>query len=176
MGFLHRAEVRPLEVLHESQLELVTIGELADHRRDALEAGQLACPEAALTGDELVAVEGLGHEDRLQDAVLADARGEASSSSWSMRWRGCRGFGRIRSIGISVVAACWLRCGISGGQATTEAALTLGADGHRTPPVATGAGRGRGWLRPAEPWAGAAVGVGDRGVTIATRSSAASAA
>ena len=75
-GLLDRAEIRALEVLDEGDLELVAIGELADHRGNALEPGQLAGPEAPLTGDELVAVERLGDEDGLEHAVLADARCE----------------------------------------------------------------------------------------------------
>ena len=52
-----RAEVGALEVLDEGELELVPVGELADDGGDALEAGEPGRPEAALAGDELVAVE-----------------------------------------------------------------------------------------------------------------------
>ena len=74
---LDRVEVRALEVLDERDLELVAVGELADDGRDPLEAGRdRGRADAALAGDELVAVERLGDEDRLEHAVLADARGE----------------------------------------------------------------------------------------------------
>ena len=42
--------------------------------RDAIEPGRLGRAQAALAGDELVAGRGLGHEDRLEDAVRGDAR------------------------------------------------------------------------------------------------------
>ena len=71
-----RVEVRALQVLDERDLELVAVGELADERRDPLEAGEAGRTHAPLAGDELVAVERLGHEDRLEHAVLADARRE----------------------------------------------------------------------------------------------------
>ena len=57
VGGLERVEVVALEVLDERQLELVAIGELADDRRDPLEAGRLGGAKTALAGDELVAVE-----------------------------------------------------------------------------------------------------------------------
>ncbi len=75
-GLVDRVEVGALDVLDERDLELVAIRELADERRDALEAREPGGAHAALAGDELVAVERLGDEDRLQHAVLADARGE----------------------------------------------------------------------------------------------------
>ena len=71
-----RVEVRALDVLDERDLELVAVRELADERGDALEAREAGGAHAALAGDELVAVEGLGDEDRLEHAVLADARRE----------------------------------------------------------------------------------------------------
>ena len=76
IGRLDRVEILALEVLDERELELIAIGELAHERRDALEAGGLGRPQAPLAGDELVAVDRLGHEDRLEDAVLGDARRE----------------------------------------------------------------------------------------------------
>ena len=68
---LERIEILALEVLDEGELELVAVGELADDRGDAFETGRLRSPEPALPGDELVAVDRLGDEDRLEDAVLA---------------------------------------------------------------------------------------------------------
>ena len=69
-----RVEVLALEVLDERELELIAIGELADDGRDAIEAGGLCRAQPPLAGDELVAVDRLGDEDRLEDAVLRDAR------------------------------------------------------------------------------------------------------
>ena len=73
---LDRVEVGALHVLDERDLELVAIGELADERGDVVEAGEARRAHATLAGDELVAVEGLRDEDRLEHAVLADARRE----------------------------------------------------------------------------------------------------
>ncbi len=70
-GRLDRVEILALEVLDQRELELVAVGELADDGRDALEPGRWRGPQPALAGDELVAVDRLGHEDRLEDAVLA---------------------------------------------------------------------------------------------------------
>ena len=71
IGGLDRVEILSLEVLDQGELELIAIGELANESRDAVETGRLGRPEAPLTGDELVAVDRLRHEDRLKDAVLA---------------------------------------------------------------------------------------------------------
>ena len=76
IGGLDRVEILALEVLDEGELELIAIGELAHESRDAIEAGGLRRPKPPLTGDELVAVDRLGHEDRLEHAVLRDARRE----------------------------------------------------------------------------------------------------
>ena len=111
---LDRVEVRALEVLDERQLELLAIGELADDRRDALQAGQPRGADAALAGDELVAVEGLGDEDRLDDAVLADARGERLELGF-VAFAGAAdagSAGSARAGSRSVPAAVGPRCGI----------------------------------------------------------------
>ena len=114
LGRLERVEVLALEVLDERELELVTIGELADDRRDPLEAGGLRGTKAALAGDELVAVDGLGDQDRLEDAVLRMLSVSEARPASSKRFRGWCGFGRTRSIGISMAPPCpGLRCGIS---------------------------------------------------------------
>ena len=75
-GLVDRVEIGALDVLDERELELVPIGELAHQGGDALEAGEASRADTSLPGDELVAVDGLGHEDGLEDAVLADARAE----------------------------------------------------------------------------------------------------
>jgi hypothetical protein len=69
-----RIEIRALDVLDERHLELVPVRELADERGDPLEAREARGTNAALAGDELVPVEGLGDEHGLQDAMFADAR------------------------------------------------------------------------------------------------------
>ena len=71
--FLDRAKVRALQVLDEGELELVATRKLSDDGGHPFQAGHLCGAYATLSGDELVSVEGLGHHDRLQDAVLADA-------------------------------------------------------------------------------------------------------
>ena len=63
-------EILTLEVLDEGELQLLAIGELTDDRGDPFETGRLRRPETPFAGDELVAVEGLRDEDRLQDAML----------------------------------------------------------------------------------------------------------
>ena len=75
-GLVDRIEVGPLDVLHERDLELVAVRQLADQRRDPVETGQAGGADATLPGDQLVAVERLGDEHRLEHAVLADARRE----------------------------------------------------------------------------------------------------
>ena len=132
LGGLERIEVLALEVLDERELELVAIGELADDGRDPLQAGRLGGAEATLAGDELVAIDRLGDEDRLEHAVLGDALRSASASpSGSNRLRGWCGFGWIRDVAIS------MRDGLAGaslrderGEAAPEALRTLGSDGH----------------------------------------------
>jgi hypothetical protein len=57
-------------------LELLPVGELTHDRRNALETGGLGGAEASLARDEPVAVDRLGDEDRLEDAVLDDALGQ----------------------------------------------------------------------------------------------------
>ena len=115
VGRLERVEVLALEVLDEREFELLAIGELAHDRRDAVETGGLRGPQPALAGDELVAVERLGDEDRLEDAVLGDARRERRESF------GVEPLARLvrvradpRRSAISIEPGCpGLRCGMS---------------------------------------------------------------
>jgi hypothetical protein len=76
MGFFQRPEIGSLEVFDKGKLELLAVGKLANDRRDPLETSHLARSKAALPCDQLVSVDRLGHEDRLKDPVLADARRE----------------------------------------------------------------------------------------------------
>ena len=108
MRLLDRVEVRALDVLDEGQLELIAIGELADDRRDPLEAGQLGGPDATFAGDELIAVEDLGHEDRLEHAVVRMLSASASRLACSTSRRGWYGLTRIVAQGIS-----WAPVGVS---------------------------------------------------------------
>ena len=73
VGLLDRIEVLALDVLDERQLELLAIGQLADHGWNALEAGEAGRPDATLAGHDPVAVERFRDEDRLEDAVIGDA-------------------------------------------------------------------------------------------------------
>jgi hypothetical protein len=73
---LDRVEVVALEVLDKGKLELLRIGQLANDCRDPLEPSRTRSPDSSLTGYELVSVEDLGHEDRLDHAVFGDARHE----------------------------------------------------------------------------------------------------
>ena len=74
VGLLDRVEVFALDVLDERQLELLAIGELADDGRDPLETGQPGRLDTTLAGHDPIAVERLRDEDRLENAVIGDAR------------------------------------------------------------------------------------------------------
>jgi hypothetical protein len=76
VSLLDRIEIGALDVLHEGDGQLIALGHLADDRRYAVEAGDLGRTDAALTGHELVAIEHLGDEDRLENAVDGDAGGQ----------------------------------------------------------------------------------------------------
>src|SRR5690606_23312336 len=77
---LEGVELSPVEVLEERVAQEVVVLDVADDRRDGLAAGELGRPPAPLTHDELVpaplAVGEGAHDDRLQDADLADRGGE----------------------------------------------------------------------------------------------------
>ena len=74
---VERREVLALEVLDDGDLERRVVVDLLDHGRDRLESRHLRGAPSALAGDELVAAALDGtDEDRLQDAVLLDARRE----------------------------------------------------------------------------------------------------
>src|SRR5690606_7157494 len=66
-----------LDVLHDGQLAHVAIGHLvADQRGNAVPPQTLKGPEAALAGDDLVAVPMLAEEDRLDEAAQPDRLGQ----------------------------------------------------------------------------------------------------
>jgi hypothetical protein len=74
--FLHRVEVGPLHVLYDGYDQLVTLGHLADDRRNMIQAGDLSRANAPFSGYELVAVKNLRDQDRLEHAVNRDASRE----------------------------------------------------------------------------------------------------
>jgi hypothetical protein len=76
VGRVDRVQIRPLEVLHEGELELILFAGLPNDGGDPIEPSHPGGAQAALTGDEAVAVQRLGHQDGLQDAVGGDARRE----------------------------------------------------------------------------------------------------
>ena len=130
---LDRVEVLALQVLDERDLELVDGIELADDRRDALEAGHARGAPAALAGDELVALDGLRDEDRLQDAMLADARGQALELGL------VEAHPRLVRVGPDAIERQLDRAGLPGGplgdecgEAAAEALGALRTDGHAT--------------------------------------------
>src|SRR5262249_46799538 len=121
------------------ELELVAVSELPDDRRDPLEADDPGGPYASLAGDEGVAVDGLGHEDRLDDAMLADALGKAGQGfvvhpqarlAWVLADAGKRDVDRT----------CCRRSalGDQGCQAATEALGAVAAYGHASTAAAGG--------------------------------------
>ena len=73
---LHGVEVGTLDVLDEGDGQLVAFGHLADDRRNVVQAGHLSGPDPSLAGHELVAVQDLGDDHRLEDAVDGDAAGQ----------------------------------------------------------------------------------------------------
>ena len=104
---LHRVEVGALEVLHERELELIA-ARRAWRTMAGIRSSPAICggPEAALAGDEAVAVEGLGDEHGLQDAVGSRCwRRARRAPRQSKAVRGWYGLRSIRSIGISDRAA-----------------------------------------------------------------------
>src|SRR3989338_8518174 len=85
LGSVYRVQVFSLEILDDSELELGQIAlAVADDDRDLREADELAGPQTALAGDELVFARqagvtlnvAAGDRERLEHAVLADALGE----------------------------------------------------------------------------------------------------
>ena len=73
LRLLDRVEVGPLNVLHQGRLEALLIVEVHDGDRDRGHADGLGGPQPSLAGDQLIAIPDLPDEQRLQDAVVADA-------------------------------------------------------------------------------------------------------
>ena len=130
MRLLERPEIGPLEVLDKGELELLTIGELPNHRGDPFETCHLARAETAFSRDELIAVDGLRHEDRLKDAVLADAGRESlelGRVESLPRLAGIRTDPRQWNLGRRNMLAALRN---QGGQAAAEPAVSFGVDRH----------------------------------------------
>src|SRR5688572_9229240 len=73
-GLFHRVEIFALNVLDERNLKCVALlAELLDDDWNEPQTRALRRAESALTCDELVAVAGPRHHERLHDAVLANA-------------------------------------------------------------------------------------------------------
>ena len=112
VGRLDRVEVLALEVLDERELELLAVGELADDRRDPLEAGR-AAPRAGAArrrragSRRAISVTRIGWRTPCSAMLAASAASAASSN----RLRGWYGLARIRSIGISIGAG-WPACAL----------------------------------------------------------------
>ena len=75
-GFIDRIEVGSLEVLDEREHGAGSVAGLEDAGGDGLLADQLEGAEAALTGDEFVALLHLTDDDRLHEAFRTDRVGE----------------------------------------------------------------------------------------------------
>jgi len=75
-GLVERAQVLALDVLDQGQLEGRDVVGIQDHRRDRLALGQAGGPHAALAGDQREAGRAALDDDRLQDPVVADRRGQ----------------------------------------------------------------------------------------------------
>ena len=69
---LEHVEVRAVDVLHQRVLERRRVVGVAHQRGDVLEADPAGGAPPALARDDLVALVGLPHQDRLQDPDLAD--------------------------------------------------------------------------------------------------------
>ena len=79
-GFLQRVQVAALKVLDERDFDTLGLAQVADHRRQLVEARPLRRPPATFAGDDLVgraAVVARPHHQRLDDALLADRGGQA---------------------------------------------------------------------------------------------------
>lgn len=77
VGLFQWGEVFSLNVFDESDGEEIVVGEVRDHDGDGGEFGELGGAPASLAGDQGVGAVGLAlDEERLEDAVLADAGGQ----------------------------------------------------------------------------------------------------
>jgi hypothetical protein len=131
VGGLDGVEILSLEVLDEGELESLTVVEPADDRGDALETGRRGRSDAPLTGDQLIAVEGLRDEDRLEDAVLADARrqrGHLGVTEATTRLIRVRADARERDVDGSAAGVAARRD--QRGKPAAQALGTLGSNGH----------------------------------------------
>jgi hypothetical protein len=76
-GFLQGGEVLALQVLDDRDLQGDVVVQVLDERRDRGKSGDLGRPPAPLSSNELELVwAARPDEDRLEDAVLANRRGQ----------------------------------------------------------------------------------------------------
>src|SRR5438093_631096 len=73
---LRRGQIRPLDVLDQSDLEGPVLGDLPDQRGHLEQAGCLSGAPAPLTGDEAIAAIDTANDHRLEDAARADGGGQ----------------------------------------------------------------------------------------------------
>lgn len=76
VGDFDRVEVLALDILDERDLHEAVISEFLHDDRNFLESGNAGGAEAALSGDELIAIACAADDERLDDAVFADGLGE----------------------------------------------------------------------------------------------------
>jgi hypothetical protein len=72
-SLLHGVEVGTLDILDDRDGQLVALGHLANDCRDAFQTGHLSGSDASLTGHELVAIQNLGDQNGLENAMDGNA-------------------------------------------------------------------------------------------------------
>ena len=113
MRLFDGVEIDALNVLDDRELEDLAVVELADDRRNDVQARQLRGPPATLAGNDLIGTRGAGigaKDDRLDDAVFTDRAREIlefpvperlprlariGSDQVDGDRRGCAGLGRL---------------------------------------------------------------------------------
>jgi hypothetical protein len=139
---LQRVEIVAVQVLDQRVLQRQLVADVAHEDGDVLQPRPLGRPPASLPGDEGVAIgPELADEDRLQDAELADRRGEPGQRLLVEAGPGLEGVGL--DLGDRHLLHPGGRTGASGDVGRDEGAEALtqpAAPLHRSPP---GPGSGR---------------------------------
>ena len=91
--FLDRAEVLPVQVLVDGQLERRVLVAVAERDRHLRQPGQLRCSAAPLSSDQAVAALVRADDERLEYAVLADRIGQLLEGAL------VEALARVRSLG-----------------------------------------------------------------------------